>query len=68
MSHTTDAIEHIIKHADIYEIPNTFTRDLSLDQQIALGISAWQMDCPSGHTYFGHTRFEVIANATAGRF
>ena len=53
---------------DLYEIANTFTSDLSLDTQIRLGICDWQLDCPNGHCYFGHTRVEAIDNAKMGGF
>ena len=58
----------MIETFDVYEIPNTFTPDLSLDEQIKLGISDWQLDCPNGHVYFGHTRWEALENAQKGDF
>jgi len=48
---------------ECYEIPNTFTRDFSLDQQIALGICDWQAeDRNSGKVAFGHTKKEALEN------
>lgn len=53
---------------DVYEIPNTFTQDLSLDEQIAIGINDWAIACPNGHVYFGRTECEVKENAQLGGF
>ena len=53
---------------EVYEIPNTFTHDFSLEKQIELGICDWRMDCANGHTYFGHTRAEAVENAQKGGF
>lgn len=47
---------------DVFEIPNTFTPDLSLDVQIELGICDWQAEDEHGHVAFGHTREEAIFN------
>ena len=47
---------------EVYEIPNTFTRDLSLDQQIELGICDWQVDI-GDLSYFGRNKAEALTNA-----
>ena len=48
---------------ECYEIPNTFTRDFSLDKQIALCICDWQAeDLDSGKVAFGHTKEEALKN------
>ena len=52
------------KQIDCYEIPNTFTRDFSLDKQIALGICDWQADCGK-FTAFGHSEAEARTNLAA---
>jgi len=49
---------------EVYEIPNTFTRDLSLDVQIELGINDWQAECGK-RVAFGHTREEAVQNLSA---
>ena len=49
---------------EVYEIPNTFTRDLSLDAQIELGINDWQAECEN-RVAFGHTRDEALQNLSA---
>jgi tryptophanyl-tRNA synthetase len=51
---------------EVYEIPNTFTNDLTLDEQIALGINDWQAECKNGHVYFGKTKAEAVENANKG--
>jgi hypothetical protein len=51
---------------EVFEIPNTFTPDMSFEEQIAEGICDWQVDLPNGHVYFGRSRDEAIANAQAG--
>ena len=49
---------------DVFEVANTFTRDIPLDQQIALGINDWRAE--RGHAVaFGHSRDEAIANLGA---
>lgn len=48
----------------VYEIPNTFTRDLPLDEQIAQGINDWRAEI-GRHVAFGHSRDEAIANLQA---
>jgi hypothetical protein len=45
----------------VYEVPNTFTRDLPLDEQIALGINDWRAECGE-QVAFGHTREEALNN------
>ena len=48
---------------ECYEIPNTFTRDLPLDTQIALGICDWQAEeVETGRVAFGHTEAEALNN------
>ena len=53
---------------EVYEISNTFTPDISLDEQIKLGICDWQCDCPNGHVYFGRSEEEALFNAKAGGY
>lgn len=54
----------LLKMIECYEIPNTFTRDFPLNQQIALGICDWQSQI--GETVaFGHTKEEALANLSA---
>lgn len=43
-------------------ISNTYTRDLCIDQQAALGISDWLAEDDSGRTAFGHTEQEAREN------
>ena len=50
---------------ECYEIPNTFTPDLPLDEQIALGICDWRAEGSSGRVAFGHSEQECRANFTA---
>ena len=50
---------------EVYEIPNTFTPDFSLDKQIELGINDWCAEDDKGHVSFGHTKEEAIANFSA---
>lgn len=50
---------------DCYEIPNTFTRDMPLDTQIAERINDWRCDGPDGRVSFGHTEAEARANMEA---
>lgn len=45
---------------EVYEIPNTFTRDYTLDKQIELGINDWRAECGQ-HIVFGHTEREARA-------
>jgi len=49
----------------ITPISNTFTRDLCIDQQVALGISDWQAEDDSGRVAFGHTEAEARENFAA---
>jgi hypothetical protein len=49
---------------ECYEIPNTFTRDLPLDEQIALGICDWRCE-GNGLIAFGHSEAEARANYAA---
>jgi len=49
----------------ITPISNTFTRDLCIDQQVALGISDWQAEDDSGRVAFGHTEEEARENFAA---
>jgi len=51
-------------NVEIYEIPNTFTPDLSLDRQIDLGINDWRAEC-GRMVAFGHTESEARENITA---
>ena len=44
---------------DVYETENTYTSDLPLDQQIALGINAWAASY-RGLTAYGDTKKEAI--------
>lgn len=45
-----------------YEIPNTFTRDMPLDEQIGHRINDWRCDGPEGRASFGHTEAEARRN------
>lgn len=47
---------------ECYEIPNTFTREFSLDKQIELGINDWQAEDERGRVAFGRTEAEARAN------
>ena len=49
---------------ECFEIPNTFTRDLSLDKQIALRICDWQAQIGE-KVAFGHTKKEALENLNA---
>ena len=46
---------------DVYEIPNTFTPDYSLDKQIELGICDWIAE-KGKYVAFGHTKAEALKN------
>jgi len=46
---------------DVYEIPNTFTPDFSLDKQIELKICDWQADF-RGCAFFGRSKEEAVEN------
>ena len=50
---------------ECYEIPNTFTHDIPLDNQIALGINDWRAEDSNGRVAFGHSEQEARANFTA---
>lgn len=44
-------------------ISNTFTRDFSIDKQVALGIADWECrDDDCDRVAFGHSEQEAIAN------
>lgn len=48
---------------EFYEIPNTFTRDISLEEQIEIGICDWQVSMSDGAVIVGHTQKEALENA-----
>ena len=50
-----------MNQVECFEIPNTFTRDFSLDKQIALGICDWQAQIGE-KVAFGHTKEEALKN------
>lgn len=43
-------------------ISNTYTRDFSIDKQVALGIADWQAEDDAGRVAFGHSEEEARAN------
>ena len=48
---------------EVYEIPNTCTNDITLDEQIELGINDWKCeDHLTGAVSFGRTRQDAINN------
>jgi hypothetical protein len=49
------------KRIDVFEAANTFTRDITLDRQIEMGINDWRAECGVA-VAFGHSRQEAIAN------
>ena len=53
-----------MNHIECFEISNTFTRDLSLDKQIALRICDWQAQIGE-KVAFGHTKKEALENLNA---
>jgi hypothetical protein len=48
---------------EVYEVPNTFTSDMSLDEQIEAGCNDWRADCSDGSVHFGRTEAEARKNA-----
>ena len=55
------------KHApavDVFEVANTYTRDIPLDQQIEMSINDWRAECGRA-VAFGHSRQEAIANLSS---
>ena len=55
-------LEIKMQNFETYEIPNTFTTDLSLDTQIELGICDWIAETFDGRVGFGHTKTEAVTN------
>jgi hypothetical protein len=45
---------------DCYEIPNTFTPEMPLDEQIAQGCNDWRADLPNGVSFLGRTQEEAL--------
>lgn len=43
-------------------ISNTFTRDFSIDKQVALGIADWEACDDDGRVAFGHSEQEAVGN------
>jgi hypothetical protein len=48
---------------EVYEIGNTFTKDIPLGEQIELKICDWVVEFTDGRTFYGHTKAEAIKNA-----
>jgi hypothetical protein len=48
---------------ECYEIPNTFTPEMPLDEQIEQGCNDWRCDLPNGIVFFGRTKEEALSQA-----
>lgn len=42
-----------------YEVHNPSFNDMTLEQQIQVGINDWCADGPQGHPFFGRTKAEA---------
>ena len=51
-----------------YEIHSPSFNDMTLEQQIAVGINNWAVEGHSGHIYFGRTAEEAVAIASSYNF
>jgi len=51
---------HIV---EVYEVLNTHTPDLFLEEQIDHGCNDWRADCSDGSSHFGHTKAEATKEA-----
>jgi hypothetical protein len=51
-----------------YEIHNPSFNDMTLDQQIEVGINDWAVEGKSGHLYFGRTEQEALQIAKQYNF
>lgn len=51
----------MLSSVEVYEIPNTFTNDLTLDEQIELGINDWHAECGK-YWAVGKTHDEAAEN------
>jgi hypothetical protein len=49
----------------VQPISNTFTRDFSIDKQVALGIADWKAEDDNGYVAFGHSEQEARDNFAA---
>lgn len=51
-----------------YEIHNPSFNDMTLEQQIEVGINDWAVEGKSGHLYFGRTAQEALEIAQCFNF
>lgn len=51
-----------------YEIHSPSFNDMSLEEQIKVGINDWAVEGHSGHIYFGRTAEEAVAIASSCSF
>jgi len=51
-----------------YEIHNPSFNDMTLSQQIEVGINDWAVEGKSGHLYFGRTKEEALEIAQGFNF
>ena len=57
-----------IKMTKAYEIHNPSFNDMTLEQQIEVGINDWAVEGKSGHLYFGRTAQEALEIAQGFNF
>jgi len=56
------------KMTKAYEIHNPSFNDMTLEQQIEVGINDWAVEGKSGHLYFGRTAQEALSIAQGFNF
>lgn len=58
----------LLRDIEVYEIPNTYTTDISFERQIDLGICNWKAEVTDSSVYggykmaFGQTKAEALEN------